>query len=117
MRDIEKLVEMGNEANRDLLEGLAMSYKTAVNDNIWVEFEKRFNDVHVDFYHSLSISHPDLTGNERKLCAFLKLDMSSKEIATITFQNAKSIDMARYRLRKKLGLEGEESLQGYLMKF
>lgn len=117
MRDIEKLVEMGNESNRDLLEGLATSYKTAVNDNIWVEFEKRFNDVHVDFYHSLSMAHPDLTGNERKLCAFLKLDMSSKEIATITFQNAKSIDMARYRLRKKLGLEGEDSLQGYLMKF
>lgn len=117
MKGIEKLHSLGDPKVRSLVGEIASNYKIAINDSIWVEFELRFNEVHVDFYNSLSRAHPDITGNERKLCAFLKLNLSSKEIASITFQNPKSIDMARYRLRKKLGLDTEESLQTYLSKF
>ncbi len=117
INDISQLAEYTNRKGSDLIREIICNYKYAVNDNIWSEFEKRFNDVHADFYRKLGDAHPDLTPNERKLCAFSKLNMSSKEIASITFQNVKSIDMARYRLRKKLGLNEEDSFLTYISKF
>lgn len=117
INDISQMYEHTNKKGNDLIREIISNYKYATNDNIWDEFEKRFNDVHSDFYKKLGEAHPDLSPNERKLCAFIKLNMSSKEIAAITFQNAKSIDMARYRLRKKLGLTEEENLMAYMGKF
>ncbi len=73
-------------------------------DKVWHEFEKRFNDVHHDFYKVLQDRFPDLTPNERKLCAFLKLNMTSKEISSITGQSIRGIDVARTRLRRKVNL-------------
>lgn len=117
MKDIERLRQSSDPAVRQLAEGIGNNYRLMLNENFWNEFETRFTDVHVDFYKNLASKHPGLTSNERKLCAFLKLDLTTKEIASITFQNAKSIDMARYRLRKRLGLDGDESLQNYLQQF
>lgn len=116
INDISQLYEYSNKKGNDLIREIISNYKYAINDNIWEEFEKRFNDVHSDFYKKLGETHPDLSPNERKLCAFIKLNMSSKEIAAITFQNVKSIDMARYRLRKKLGLAEEDNLMAYMIK-
>lgn len=83
-------------------------------EQLWPEFEKRFKEIHGDFYKSLSIRHPDLTPNELKLCAFMKMNMSTKEISSITSQSPDTIKMARYRLRTKLGLQRSESLTTYL---
>ncbi len=83
----------------------------------WDEFEKRFQDVHVDFYKNLSVEFSDLTPNELKLCAFLKLNMTSKDISAITNQSTDSLKVARYRLRKKLGLTREDNLITFLTKF
>ncbi len=71
----------------------------------WEEFEIRFNQVNSDFYQKLSTRFPDLSNNEKKLCAFLQMNMTTKEISIITRQNPPSIDKARYRLRKKLDLQ------------
>lgn len=82
------------------------------------EFELRFQQVHNDFYAALDERFPDLTPSERKLCAFLKLNMSSKEISVITHQNIKSIEIARTRLRKKLELTGSsQNLTEFLTQF
>lgn len=82
------------------------------------EFELRFRQVHNDFYTALDERFPDLTPGERKLCAFLKLNMSSKEISIITHQNIKSIEIARTRLRKKLELTGSsQNLVEFLTQF
>ncbi|NOR75984.1 MAG: hypothetical protein GQ525_12610 [Draconibacterium sp.] len=83
----------------------------------WEEFEKRFQDVHVDFYKKLSVEFSELTPNELKLCAFLKLNMTSKDISAITNQSVDSLKVARYRLRKKLGLSREDNLITFLTKF
>ena len=83
-------------------------------NKIWDEFEKRFMEVHGDFYQKLTTSFPDLTLNERKLCAFILLNMSTKDISSITYQSPHSIKIARYRLRKKLGLEKNENLNAFL---
>jgi DNA-binding CsgD family transcriptional regulator len=81
---------------------------------IWEEFEVRFKEVHVRFYNQLHKEHPDLTLNEIKICAFLRLKMSTKEISSITHQSVKTINMARFRLRKKLNIDRDENLISYL---
>jgi tetratricopeptide (TPR) repeat protein/DNA-binding CsgD family transcriptional regulator len=70
----------------------------------WEEFEFRFQQMHSGFYDRLKQRFPDLTLNERRLCAFLKLDMTTKEISDITGQSVRAVNMARIRLRKKLGI-------------
>jgi len=81
----------------------------------WSEFELRFTHVHEDFYNKLNARFPDLTPNEKKLCAFLKLNMSTKDIAAITHQSVHSINVARTRMRKKLGIDQtDENLVNFL---
>lgn len=75
-----------------------------INTNIWKEFEMSFEQVHESFYKNLNIKHPELTSNDRRLCALLKLNLTSKEISQISGQSFKSIENARTRLRKKLNL-------------
>ncbi len=65
-------------------------------------------------FEALSLAHPELTRSELRLCAFIRLNLSLKEIAGITHQNVNSLKMARYRLRKKLGLEANKNLVSYL---
>lgn len=83
----------------------------------WEEFEYRFNSVHNDFYDNLLRDFPNLTPNELKLCAFLKLNMTSKDISTITYTTPQSITVARHRLRAKLGLSRDDNLITFLAKY
>lgn len=85
-----------------------------VSNAVWLDFETRFQEVHGDFYKKLSEKFPDLTPNDLKLCAFLKLNLSSKEISSLTFQTVDSLKVARHRLRKKLGLTREDNLVNFL---
>jgi tetratricopeptide (TPR) repeat protein len=88
--------------------------KFSQNDNLWNEFETYFCQIHPSFYDNLLAAHPDMTSNDKKMCAFLKLNMNTKEIATITNNKPSSVDMARSRLRKKLNLNSDVSLSYYL---
>ena len=83
----------------------------------WKEFELRFQNVYTDFYKKLSQDYPGLTANELRICAFLKLNMSTKDIAAITYQTDSSIRVARWRLRQKFKLEKEENLVSFLAKY
>lgn len=78
------------------------------DNSVWNEFEVRFHQVHNDFYSRLNEINPELSTNERRLCAFLKLNMTTKEISSITGQSPRTIDVARTRLRKKLNLTNSE---------
>ena len=80
------------------------------NQNHWAEFETHFNAVHPGFYKNLNEKYPELTVNDRRLSAFLKLKLSTKNISSITGQSVKSIEVARSRLRKKLNLDREDNL-------
>jgi hypothetical protein len=70
----------------------------------WDEFELRFLQVHLDFNKKIHALSPKLSSSERRLCYFLLLDMSTKEIATITGQTNRAVELVRIRLRNKLGL-------------
>ena len=84
-------------------------------EKIWNELETRFEDTFDSFYKALLEMFPALTPNERKLCALLRSGLSSKDIALLTFQNPQSVDVARYRLRKKLHLTNEENITDFLL--
>ncbi|RAW01257.1 hypothetical protein DQQ10_10115 [Pseudochryseolinea flava] len=88
------------------------------NDGSWQEFELRFKEVHQDFYAHLEAQFPELTPKERRLCALLKLNMTTKEISSITHQSTRSLEVARTRLRKKLNLTNSEiGLVDFLSKY
>jgi len=105
-----------NEANSNVIDRIITELDRSISEDNWTEFEIRFQEVHIDFYNRLSKKHPDLTPNELRLCAFLRLNMTTKEIADITYQSLESLRTARYRLRKKLGMEREDNLVAFLTK-
>lgn len=80
----------------------------------WKEFEIRFKEVHQEFYTNLLEKYPDLTPNEKKLASFLRMNMTSKDISSITTQSVESIKIARTRLRKKLGLTQDINMIAFL---
>lgn len=83
----------------------------------WEEFEARFVQINTSFYDSLNKKHDNLSRNELKLCALIKLNFSSKEMADILGVSPDSINKARYRLRKKLNLTRDENLVSYITAF
>lgn len=104
--------------NQKIVQEIINELKSNQNTNTWAEFEAHFTQVHTDFYKKLNESFPNLSANEKKLCAFLKLNMSTKDIGSITYQSPKSISVARSRLRKKLNIEGEDiNLVNFLSNF
>jgi len=100
--------------NQEVIHKIITELQGYVDQDTWAEFEIRFQQVHNDFYTKVNDMHPDLTANEKKLCAFLRLNMTTKEISAITYQSVNSIIVARSRLRKKLGIERDENLVSYL---
>ncbi|ULC58565.1 tetratricopeptide repeat protein [Flaviramulus sp. BrNp1-15] len=81
------------------------------DDNNWENFSKYFEEVHKDFNSNVKQQFPNVTPNELRLMALLKMNLSSKEIANILNISHEGIKKARYRLRKKLGITTEDSLQ------
>jgi tetratricopeptide (TPR) repeat protein/DNA-binding CsgD family transcriptional regulator len=80
------------------------------SDDDWGAFERQFEQVHHGFIERLSQRYPKLTRTELKVCALLKIRMSSKEIANILATSIMNIEIHRYHIRKKLGLDGVQSL-------
>jgi hypothetical protein len=88
---------------------LNQEIKLSSDDRLWQEFSTRFKETNSEFYDKLLSKYPDLSQGELKLCAYLRLNMSTKEIADLTGQRTESLETARYRLRKKFGLTNSES--------
>ena len=80
----------------------------------WELFKIQFENLYPDFFDSLNAAHKNLTKNETKLCALLKMNMSTKEIAGLLNISPKSTEVARVRLRKKLRLKRDQRLTSYL---
>ena len=96
--------------NKVWVQEIIREMKSNIDNTVWNEFEVRFQQVHEDFYKKLSEAYPNLTPNETKLCAFMRLNMTTKDISAITFQSVKSIQVARVRLRKKMGITRDDNL-------
>lgn len=114
---LEKTLSAATPENKPVIERVIKELESDNTQEVWKEFEIRFQNVHNDFYHRLVNNFPDLSANELKLCAFIKLNLNTKEISSITHQTVNSIDVARSRLRQKLGLNKEDNLTSFLTGF
>lgn len=98
-----------SEGDSNFINSIIRDLNSMQDDSIWNEFEIRYQQVHTEFFDKLNNICPSLTTNERRLCAFLRLDMTTKDISSITGQSLRSIEVARTRLRKKLLLTNSET--------
>lgn len=81
----------------------------------WNLFRDAFNNADKEFFKKIKSKHPDLTSNDLKLCAYLRLNLSSKEIAPLLNISVKSVEIKRYRLRKKMLLNRDVNLVEYIL--
>jgi len=98
LRRIQKVIDEGLNDERD-----------------WNIFERSFNEAHENFFKRLKSNYPDLVPNDLKLCAYLRMNMSSKEIASLLNISLRGVEIRRYRLRKKLNLPHDKGLSEFLI--
>lgn len=83
----------------------------------WKRFEVNFKELHDDFFERLLKAYPSLTPKDLKLCAYLKMNLSTKEIAPLMAISVRGVEIHRYRLRKKLEIDSSENLSNFLITF
>jgi DNA-binding CsgD family transcriptional regulator len=91
--------------------------KNMTTNQDWKIFEELFDQAHQDFFKRLKSAYPGLTQSDLKLCAYLKLNLSSKEIAPLLNISFRGVETRRYRLRKRLGLKLDSNLVEFIMQF
>ncbi len=118
-RNMAKISSMTDEAEikRQIKRLITQIEKDIDSEDYWKVFEVHLEQVHEAFLKRLTQEHPDLTNRESKLCAYIRMGMSSKEIAALTNISFRAVENNRYRLRRKLNLGQGENLSQYLSTF
>ena len=104
-----------NQSDKNAVNSIMQEIKMATNSNIWEEFDLAFNNVYNSFYDKLLKICPELTSTEIKMAALLKLNLSTKEIAAITFKSESAVKVTRHRIRNKLQLQPDKKLISFLL--
>jgi len=102
------------DAFKRMIKSLNEEEKT---DKDWEHFTIHFDKVHNDFFIALKAKHDNLTANELKLCAYLRMNLSTKEMAQLMNISVRGVEISRYRLRKKLNISTETNLFTYFLDF
>jgi len=111
-------VDKGTAYSRPFQEKIIRLFdKQLSSDDDWHTFETHFDQAHQDFINRLKETYPHLTQSDLKLCAYLRLNISSKEIAHLLNISLRGVEVRRYRLRKRINLSTEENLYEFLLKF
>lgn len=110
--DIEKAYQEGNAASR--ISGIRREVAATLSgDTSWHVFEQQFQSVHNDFLQRISSRYPSLTAIELRVCSLLKLQLSTKEIAHLLCIEPKSVEVYRYRIRKKMNVDSSANLASF----
>jgi len=111
-------VEIKDDLIRNQNQSLIRRINREIEDkNQWRVFEEHFEAVHQEFLKRLREQYSDLTPRERKLAAYLRLNISTKEIALLMNISVRGVEVARYRLRRKMKLDREVNLLDFILKF
>lgn len=118
----ELLQSIYKEKNIDLRDAQLSKIFHLISSNInneedWTVFESYFSEIHQNFFDNIKKDFPDISATDLKLCAYIKLNKSTKEIASLMNISARGVETSRYRLRKKLGLERNENIYKLLSKY
>lgn len=85
------------------------------HDKSWEDFRKSFEQIHSGFFEKLKSASPELTANDLRMCALIRINLSSKDIASLLAISTDSLRVARYRLRKKLNIKQGGNLRKYIL--
>jgi len=108
IKELEKAANIDNHSKLRELKFLIKENRSIETD--WQNFKVHFDNVHPNFYQKLTAEYPELSQNDLKHCAYIRVNLTSKEIARIMNISPKSVQMSRYRLKKKFGLTAEHDL-------
>ena len=119
-KNIELLIEVKDQLGRSsqgdsFKELIRRIHENLTDEDSWQLLEEAFNNVDQEFLSKLKTEFTELSPSELKLCVYLRLNLSTKEIATLLNITPKSVEIKRYRLRKKLNLGSEDHLQDFIL--
>jgi DNA-binding CsgD family transcriptional regulator len=112
MNELKEKLETENHSSKDNLQKIIS--KGLNHDKEWDDFNKYFESINKNFYEKLQTAYPEISPNDLKICALIKLNLSIKEMASILNISPDSVKTARYRLRKKLQLKTEDNLTDFI---
>jgi AraC family chitin signaling transcriptional activator len=111
----EDLKKTSENDSRGIKSVISTINKNISKDDSWSVFQAAFDNTDKDFLKKIKLAHPSLTSNDLRLCAYLRLNLSSKEIAPLLNISVRSVEIKRYRLRKKIDLPHEQGLVEYIL--
>lgn len=115
---VDELLTESEKTQKQKISGIQKFIQSNLHfEEDWDSFTVPFEQVHPRFFDKLQTHFPDLTPNEQKLCAYTRINLSNKEIARLLNINTSSVEMSRYRLKKKMSLEPTTSLTDFIQKF
>ena len=115
LSQIKAYIQDNLQGQESLMPLITMIDKSLNKNDDWELFKEAFNNADQKFLKKLKKLHSNLSPNDIKLCAYLRLNLSSKEIAPLLNISIRSVEIKRYRLRKKLGLVPEDNLANYIL--
>lgn len=114
-KELHRLVEISDGDVRMAVKRLVQTIDSLEHkESSWNDFMMYFDHIHGGFLTALSARHPDLTETELRISAFLRLPMTSKDVASIMGCSTRSVEKHRERLRKKFGLTPAQRIHEYL---
>ena len=113
------LVSIGTESPTEIKKKIkkitrAIEFDIQLDDS-WTQFEIHFDQVHENFFKRLRKKFPNLTPKDQKLCAYLRMNLTTKEIAPLLNISVRGVEISRYRLRKKMDIDSEVNLVTFVM--
>ena len=118
----EKLKEVKQDGQSKSTKRALIQIEKEINSNLrlqedWEQFEYHYNKVHEDFLIKIRADYQNLSPTDQKLCAFLRLNLNTKEIANIMSVSVRAVEIGRYRLRKKLNLKIGQNLSKFVLDY
>lgn len=111
----EDLKKTTSDGSRSIKSVISTINKNITEDDAWSVFKEAFDSADKDFLKKIKLAHSLLTPNDLRLCAYLRLNLSSKEVAPLLNISVRSVEIKRYRLRKKMSLPHEQGLVEYIL--
>ncbi len=117
--ELTKILGATNEpkTKKEIRRTIKLLNENAQLDEDWQQFSQYFDEVHEDFLKRLRKAYPQLTPKDQRLCTYLKMNLSTKEIAPLMNISVRGVEVSRYRLRKKMELSTETNLNEFMMAF
>jgi AraC family chitin signaling transcriptional activator len=112
---IKEDLKKSNDSGSNIKSVISTINKNITEEDSWSVFKEAFDNADKDFLKRIKTLHTTLTPNDLRLCAYLRLNLSSKEVAPLFNISVRSVEIKRYRLRKKMELAHDQGLVEYIM--